>query len=231
MNKREKKLIEEVLDIVDCVEKGYFFLKKKCKLNDYLKGVKLIHKKLKKLHDEVPFNKITPGIAKWSKMVLKEILALERAIKKTLPSRKRTLAVSKSALKVIHRLMAKVGLKPIKAKGKKFDPRLHHALRVVKHPKAGDGVVMKVYSRGYVMNKKLFKPSRVLVGQRKDVLPTKKVRPNDREHREYMNRVDFFGEMFGMENGAKVYGDYMKIADYYKERVEERYSLDKFMPS
>ncbi len=53
------------------------------------------------------------------------------------------------------------GLKPIKAVGEPFDPNLHEA---VKQDKGKEGVVIGEFQKGYLLNDKLLRPTKVVVG-------------------------------------------------------------------
>jgi molecular chaperone GrpE len=53
------------------------------------------------------------------------------------------------------------GVKPIKALGEAFDPNFHEALR---QDAGEEGVVIEEFQKGYMLNDKLLRPSRVVVG-------------------------------------------------------------------
>jgi molecular chaperone GrpE len=53
------------------------------------------------------------------------------------------------------------GVKPIYALGMAFDPALHEA---IKHEKGAEGMVIAEFQKGYMLNDKLIRPSRVAVG-------------------------------------------------------------------
>jgi molecular chaperone GrpE len=54
------------------------------------------------------------------------------------------------------------GVKPICALGMAFDPSLHEA---IKHEKGEEGMVIAEFQKGYTLNDKLLRPSRVAVGK------------------------------------------------------------------
>ena len=54
-----------------------------------------------------------------------------------------------------------LGVKPILALGMAFDPKIHEAIR---HEKGKEGMVIAEYQKGYMLNDKLLRPSRVAVG-------------------------------------------------------------------
>lgn len=53
------------------------------------------------------------------------------------------------------------GVKPILALGMAFDPNFHEAVRQDKGP---EGMVLQEFQRGYTLNDKLLRPSKVVVG-------------------------------------------------------------------
>ncbi len=53
------------------------------------------------------------------------------------------------------------GVKPIFALGMTFDPSIHEA---IKHEKGKEGMVIAEFEKGYMLNDKLLRPSRVAVG-------------------------------------------------------------------
>lgn len=61
-------------------------------------------------------------------------------------------------------LLEKKGLKPIKALNEKFDPALHEALLTEKSDK--DGIVIEELQKGYFLNDKVLRHSKVKVGKK-----------------------------------------------------------------
>jgi molecular chaperone GrpE len=53
------------------------------------------------------------------------------------------------------------GVKPIKALGEAFDPNFHEALR---QGNGKEGMVIEEFQKGYMLNDKLLRPARVVVG-------------------------------------------------------------------
>ena len=58
------------------------------------------------------------------------------------------------------------GLTPIKALGEPFDPRFHEAIR---QDKGKEGIVIEEFQKGYMLNDKLLRPSKVVVGNGEEV--------------------------------------------------------------
>lgn len=63
------------------------------------------------------------------------------------------------------------GVKPILALGMAFDPKLHEAIR---HEKGKEGMVIAEYQKGYMLNDRLLRPSRVAVGNGEEDETTEK---------------------------------------------------------
>jgi molecular chaperone GrpE len=57
------------------------------------------------------------------------------------------------------------GVKPILSLGMAFDPKIHEALR---QDKGAEGMVIGELQRGYMLNDKLLRPARVVVGNGKE---------------------------------------------------------------
>lgn len=59
--------------------------------------------------------------------------------------------------------LKKVGLEPIEAEGKEFDPHLHQAVERVETKDAPEGTILGEFQRGYNFKGKLLRPSMVRV--------------------------------------------------------------------
>ncbi|MEW6749549.1 MAG: nucleotide exchange factor GrpE [Candidatus Latescibacterota bacterium] len=57
------------------------------------------------------------------------------------------------------------GLEVIEAKGQPFDPTVHEALMEVPSPDQPPGTVIEVMEKGYTLNNKVVRPSRVIVSR------------------------------------------------------------------
>ncbi|MCJ7459634.1 MAG: nucleotide exchange factor GrpE [candidate division Zixibacteria bacterium] len=62
-------------------------------------------------------------------------------------------------------ILGKEGLKEIKAIGEPFDPHLHEAVMQQESDKFDDGIVMDEISKGYMLNDKVIKHSKVIVSK------------------------------------------------------------------
>jgi len=105
--------------------------------------------------------------------------ALADALKGLLPtldSFERALHVSagekselRSGVELIHRqlldALAKLGLRPIEAKGELFDPHLHEAIEMVDTPQVKDHQVLDELQRGYKLKDRLLRPAMVRVAR------------------------------------------------------------------
>jgi molecular chaperone GrpE len=61
--------------------------------------------------------------------------------------------------------LKKLGLAPIEAEGKKFDPEFHHAIEMVDDPDAEADTVITDLQRGYLFRSRLLRPSIVRVAK------------------------------------------------------------------
>lgn len=67
----------------------------------------------------------------------------------------------------MYETLKKMGLEPIEATGKPFDPHLHQAVERVETGDAEDGAILDEFQRGYFFKGKMLRPSmvKVAVGQ------------------------------------------------------------------
>ncbi|MFA5038918.1 MAG: nucleotide exchange factor GrpE [Candidatus Omnitrophota bacterium] len=66
----------------------------------------------------------------------------------------------------LYELLKKRGVSPIEAKGKKFDPNVHEALMQTPSPEHQDGEVIEELQKGYRMNDRVLRTSKVRVAKR-----------------------------------------------------------------
>jgi molecular chaperone GrpE len=64
---------------------------------------------------------------------------------------------------ILNKFFIKFEVKAIDAWGKTFDPRLHEAIGVTRHPKFPPNTVVRVEQKGYLYRDKLLRPAQVLV--------------------------------------------------------------------
>lgn len=69
-------------------------------------------------------------------------------------------------------LLGRHGLKPIEAKGEKFDPELHEAVMQMASEEVEEGVILEEVNRGYMLNGKVIRHSKVVVSRGKEKQPT-----------------------------------------------------------
>ncbi len=62
-------------------------------------------------------------------------------------------------------LLSKEGLKEIEVIGKPFDPNFHEAVTQAESDKYDDGIVMEEISKGYLLNDRLLRASKVVVSK------------------------------------------------------------------
>ena len=74
----------------------------------------------------------------------------------------------KLAQEELHQVLELHGVKTVKALGEPFDPERHEAVATVESDQAKDGTVVDEVQRGYALNGRLIRPSRVRIAQRKN---------------------------------------------------------------
>ena len=67
--------------------------------------------------------------------------------------------------KQLRDVLAKLGVQPIEAKGKQFDPHVHEAIEMVETPDAADHEVLEEWQRGYKYKDRLLRPAMVKVAK------------------------------------------------------------------
>jgi molecular chaperone GrpE len=70
--------------------------------------------------------------------------------------------------KQIQDTLARFGLKPIEAKGKKFDPHFHQAVATQPTDQAEENTVLEEMRKGYLLNGRLLRAAMVSVAAKKD---------------------------------------------------------------
>jgi molecular chaperone GrpE len=70
-----------------------------------------------------------------------------------------------ASLRELKRTIEKLGLKPIEAEGKPFDPAYHHAMTQVKREDVDENMVVEEFRKGYMYKDKVLRPSLVSVSR------------------------------------------------------------------
>jgi molecular chaperone GrpE len=70
--------------------------------------------------------------------------------------------------KQIQDTLARFGLKPIEAKGKKFDPHYHQAVSTQSTDEVEENTVIEEMRKGYLLNGRLLRPAMVSVAAKKE---------------------------------------------------------------
>ncbi len=65
----------------------------------------------------------------------------------------------------LHQVLEQHGVQMVKAIGEAFDPRFHEAMGMVESPDAEDGTILEEVQRGYLLNGRLIRPSRVRIAK------------------------------------------------------------------
>ena len=73
----------------------------------------------------------------------------------------------KIAQEEVHKVLELHGVEVVKSVGNDFDPKFHEAVAVVESTDAKDGLIMDEVQRGYLLNGRLIRPSRVRIAQKK----------------------------------------------------------------
>ena len=71
----------------------------------------------------------------------------------------------KIAQEELHEVLEQHGVQIVKSVGAEFDPKFHEAVGVVQAPGTKDGTIMEEIQRGYLLNGRLLRPSRVRITQ------------------------------------------------------------------
>jgi molecular chaperone GrpE len=61
--------------------------------------------------------------------------------------------------------LAKVGVREVQTQGQPFDPTRHEAVDTVSVPASEDGLIVEEVQRGYLLNERLLRPAKVIVGK------------------------------------------------------------------
>ena len=67
----------------------------------------------------------------------------------------------------LHQVLELHGVQVVKSIGAEFDPKLHEAVGVVEQPDAKDGMIVDETQKGYLLNGRLIRPSRVKIATHK----------------------------------------------------------------
>jgi molecular chaperone GrpE len=67
--------------------------------------------------------------------------------------------------KQLQDVLAKLGVRPIAAKGEQFDPHVHDAIEMVETSEAADNEVLEEWQRGYKLKDRLLRPAMVKVAK------------------------------------------------------------------
>ena len=66
----------------------------------------------------------------------------------------------------LHRVLERHGVETVKSVGAPFDPNLHEAVAVVQETEAKNGSIVDEVQKGYLLNGRLIRPSRVRIAQK-----------------------------------------------------------------
>lgn len=89
----------------------------------------------------------------------------ERALEVSDEERSGFVSGMEMIFKQLKEVLAKAGLEEIGALGEDFDPNLHHAVMTACSDEFESGKVSEVFQKGYMLNKKVIRPSMVKVSE------------------------------------------------------------------
>lgn len=100
--------------------------------------------------------------------VIRSLLPVVDSFERALQS-KSDAAEFRSGVELIYKqlqdVLAKLGVRPIAAKGAQFDPHVHEAIEMVDTPEAADHEVLEEWQRGYKYKDRLLRPAMVKVAR------------------------------------------------------------------
>ena len=100
--------------------------------------------------------------------VIKSLLPVIDSFERALQS-KSDAAEFRSGVELIYKqlqdVLAKLGVRPIAAKGEQFDPHVHEAIEMVETQDAADHEVLEEWQRGYKYKDRLVRPAMVKVAR------------------------------------------------------------------
>ena len=74
----------------------------------------------------------------------------------------------KLAQEELHQVLQSHGVTVVQTVGEAFDPQLHEAVAAVESADAKEGTILDEVQRGYVLNGRLIRPSRVRIAQQRE---------------------------------------------------------------
>tara|TARA_B110000014_G_scaffold241417_1_gene210213 strand:- start:759 stop:1307 length:549 start_codon:yes stop_codon:yes gene_type:complete len=74
-----------------------------------------------------------------------------------------------AVIKNMENLLAENNIKPIDAVGEIFDPQIHEAVSMVENDTLDDGTIIQEVVKGYISEKGILKPSKVIVSKKKEM--------------------------------------------------------------
>jgi molecular chaperone GrpE len=99
------------------------------------------------------------------KALLPVLDSFDRALQQASAGRTEFRAGIELINKQFHDALAKLGLRPIPAKGEPFDPHLHQAIEMVDSEEVQDHLVLDELQKGYKFKDRLLRPSMVRVAR------------------------------------------------------------------
>ena len=142
-----------------------------------------VRKRLERERDEAR----TYSVSRFARDILTVADNLHRALAALTPELRNSAGDSLNAVlegveateRELQAALARHGVKPIEAEGKRFDPHLHQAIAEVPAQNAAPGTVMHVVQQGYIIGDRLLRPAMVTVAKAAGMAPANDVAPPD----------------------------------------------------
>ena len=101
---------------------------------------------------------------------IREIIPISENLDRALSSPNLRVESLKKGVKMIakqfHDFLKKVDVKPIPARGEKFDPSIHEALSQIESDEHEENFIVEEYAKGYYLNSRVLVPSKVVIAKK-----------------------------------------------------------------
>ena len=153
----QEELLQKVKESKEQSDKNYdLYLRSQAEIENIIKRNK------KEKEDWIKYSNET---------LIKEILPVIDSLEKAISYSNNENSVSalkegmELTLKGLRETLTKSGLKEVEAKGKPFDPSLHHAVSEQEDKDVERGIILEEFQKGYTLNQRLIRPSMVVLSK------------------------------------------------------------------
>lgn len=108
------------------------------------------------------------GLEKMAKALLPVIDSLEQALQIEVTADETVKSIHEGVeltLKLLHGLLKQFAIEPVDPVGQPFDPECHEAMSMQVDEEVTPGTVLTVFQKGYLLNKRVIRPARVIVSK------------------------------------------------------------------